>query len=245
MTGRAGKIATLVLALLGLLILGAYLFIGGQSRYGGVAVQEDAAVDNAQVGTSLDPGDAAIGFREAHDRIAAQFETFPPNNVLVIGDSIVARSGLVDLCGMQVFRAGLPGARVREWIDFAPEVIAHAQPRLVIFALGVNDLQTRFRTDPDEWERDYRRLIEAAKPAKVVLLGIMPLEVGRLPRASMVPEHRDVLNARLTRIAADTGATLLPPLRSAQNLTLDGIHFNPAGQDQWAKRIAEACRVLS
>ncbi|WP_066647177.1 MULTISPECIES: SGNH/GDSL hydrolase family protein [Sphingomonas] len=191
-----------------------------------------------------DPEDDKITREQATSAIVGQEESFAKNAIVLLGDSIVARSGVYQLCGQPVLRAGIPGSRVRDWDDLGPDVFAHVRPRLVVFALGINDSVAAFKTDPAKWEADYRALVDAAQPAKVAFVSIMPFDSKAAAGAQIDGAMRDALNQRLAKVAKDTGGILIDPLPSADGLTLDGVHFNEIGQGKWAERLTAACKAI-
>lgn len=210
----------------------------------GAALPAMAGATSSLVRAAPDPEDDKITREQATSAIIGQEESFAKNAIVLLGDSIVARSGVYQLCGQPVLRAGIPGARVRDWDDLGPDVFAHVRPRLVVFALGINDSAAAFKTDPAQWEANYRALVDAAMPAKLAFLSIMPFDSKAPAGAQIDGAMRDALNQRLAKIAKDTGGILIDPLPSADGLTLDGVHFNEVGQGKWAERLTVACKAF-
>lgn len=251
MKAGIGVWLTAIMAIVALgAIAAAQFFVRSAPTAMSVASDGTASPDAMPIaGSSLvkaapDPNDDKITRDQATASIISQQQIFTKNAVVVLGDSIVARSGVYQLCGQPALRAGIPGARLRDWSVLGPDVFAHVRPRLVVFALGINDAAAAFKTDPDRWEADYRALVDAALPAKVAFLSIMPVDSSLADGAWVDLASRDVLNARLAKIARDTGGVLIDALPSADGLTLDGVHFNEVGQGKWAERLAEACSSL-
>lgn len=199
--------------------------------------------DGALVKASPDPAAAGISFDEAIGAILADQRTFGDAGIVLLGDSIVARSGVYEMCEEPVLLAGIPGSRVRDWVDLGPDIFAQVEPELVVFALGINDSVAAFKTDPNKWASDYKALAKAALPARLAFVSIMPIEKSRAAGAPISEEMRQALNAKLKTIAAETGGLLIDPLPSAKGLTRDGVHFNSAGQEQWTKNLSAACQA--
>lgn len=231
--------AILVVALVVLVV--AQMMPGQSASMADVPSKEKS--DGALVKASPDPAAASISFDEAIGAILADQRTFGYKGVVLLGDSIVARSGVYEMCNEPVLLAGIPGSRVRDWVDLGPDIFAQVEPELVVFALGINDSVAAFNTDPEKWASDYKALAKAALPARLAFVSIMPIEKSRAGGTPLSEEMRQMLNARLKTIAAETGGLLIDPLRSAKGLTLDGVHFNSAGQEQWAKNLSAACQA--
>lgn len=201
------------------------------------------AKSGSQVLASPDPSAARITFDEAVGAVLADQRTFGEGGVVLMGDSIVARSGVYELCGEPVLLAGIPGSRVRDWVDLGPDMFAQVEPSLVVIALGINDTVSALNTDPDKWEADYKALARSARPSRLALVSIMPIDAS-IPRPTQLSEEmRATLNDRLKNIATATGALVIDPMPSAKGLTLDGVHFNPGGQERWAKNLVAACQA--
>lgn len=200
--------------------------------------------DTPLVKATPDPAAKKITFEDAIRTIRTDQQLFAEDGVVLLGDSMVARSGVYELCGQPVLLAGIPGARVRDWIDMGPDTFAFARPRMVVFALGINDSVAEFNTDPDKWEADYLSLAKSARPARLVFLSIMPVDRSFARAGQIDDAMRDTLNARLKAIAQATGGTLIDPLPSAAGLTVDGIHMNDLGQRKWAQQLTAACAAM-
>ncbi|WP_069051178.1 SGNH/GDSL hydrolase family protein [Blastomonas sp. RAC04] len=204
---------------------------------------DGAVVDGALVKASPDPAAASITFDEAIGGILADQRTFGEKGVVLLGDSIVARSGVYEMCAKPILLAGIPGSRVRDWVDLGPDIFAQVEPELVVFALGINDSVAAFNTDPDKWASDYKALAKAALPSRLAFVSIMPIDKSRPGAAALSEEMRERLNAKLKTIAEETGGLLIDPLPTAKGLTLDGVHFNDAGQKQWVTNLSAACQA--
>lgn len=79
--------------------------------------------------------------RYARDRwaILNRADDVPPGGAVLIGDSIVQRLYLRELCGLPVFNAGMAGARSDQVAPMVAPLITKLRPRVVVIAAGVND----------------------------------------------------------------------------------------------------------
>ncbi|MBL8649776.1 MAG: hypothetical protein JNL35_05160 [Sphingopyxis sp.] len=60
---------------------------------------------------------------------------------LLIGDSIVQRLVMTDLCGLPVFNAGMAGARSDQIAPLAKPLVEKLKPRIIVLSAGTNDRQ--------------------------------------------------------------------------------------------------------
>jgi lysophospholipase L1-like esterase len=168
--------------------------------------------------------------------------------VVIMGDSIVERANISTLCGRKALNAGVPGATVKDLLDFAPQLMAAIHPRLIIIAAGVNDAHVGGQTDPTTFRNEYARLIECAKrtTAAVAISDIVPVGAPYHPRALIYdPAHI----ARLNQALATLDASLIEVSKAMARLgeplpdvyTDDGVHPNAAGYVRWRQAIATAC----
>ena len=66
----------------------------------------------------------------------------PPGGTIVIGDSLIERQLLIDICG-PTLNAGIEGATSADLRALAAEVILIAKPARVVFNIGTNDAYQR------------------------------------------------------------------------------------------------------
>jgi hypothetical protein len=92
------------------------------------------------------PNDPYPKWRFAHEKRA---DDFPTGGVLLIGDSIVHRLYLPELCEKPVFNAGMAGARADQISPLAAPLIAKLEPSIIVVSAGAND-----RQQGDAWHRD-------------------------------------------------------------------------------------------
>lgn len=165
----------------------------------------------------------------------AEARTFPDGQALLIGDSIAATHAGENLCGLRLFNGAIGGSGAEEWTGIAPDLVAELAPTLLIISLGIVD--ARRGDDPDQWERDYRRIAGLAD--NVVLVAIAPVDHSRITERPISDQRIAELNRRISEIAAETGALVVPPLRNA--MTTDGVHLSPEGQSRWGRNLEAAC----
>ena len=120
----------------------------------------------------------------------------------------------------------------RDWKDLARELSSAVRPSIVVIALGVNDATLNVPFDRYAWLVDYLGIVSATAPARVVPVGVMPME-GRRDRS---PEGVALMNAGLERLPR-----YIPPFADAAGLTHDGLHLNRKGQRVWHGKLAAAC----
>lgn len=96
------------------------------------------------------PYDPYAKWRFAHEKRA---DDFPTGGVLLIGDSIVHRLYIPELCGKPVFNAGMAGARADQIAPLAKPLIAKLAPSVIVVSAGANDRQQK-----DAWHRDLEKI---------------------------------------------------------------------------------------
>ena len=178
----------------------------------------------------------------------ARQERFP---VVVMGDSIVEFADLPNLCGQRVLNAGLAGAKVKDLLAFAPQLLSIDRPDLVVIAVGVNDAQAGGKTDLLTFREEYAALV---KRVRQVAPAVVILNVAPVARPSFVdartfdPAAIANINRTLTTLGvpvidlSDAMARPGAPLPSAY--TDDGVHPNATGYIRWREAIGGACALL-
>jgi len=154
--------------------------------------------------------------------------TAPKGGVLLIGDSITQAADVQTLCGLPVANAGIAGTGVDDWGELAPVLVERLKPRLVVYALGVNDARRARPFDAKRWAESYRQL----RSGNAIIVGPWPVNH---PRFSS--ERVEQMNEELSRLEG-----YLPP--PGDDLTDDGLHLNATGRRKWAERLEGACQRL-
>ena len=174
--------------------------------------------------------------------IRAQAETMAKRQAVMIGDSRTDLLHLGRMRGRDLLNAGVGGSGVADWLGDAPDLIARADPAEVIVALGVNDARRDRLPELERWRVDYRRLIGSLQGSgrRLILVQVSPVaREGRHGEAWFDPQRIAAINREIAAVARETGATLVAPLPSVEGLTLDGVHFTPAGAARWRASIAQ------
>jgi lysophospholipase L1-like esterase len=152
--------------------------------------------------------------------------TGPTGAALIIGDSITQQQEISSLCGLPVVNAGIASSRVEDWTSLAPEVVRKLKPKIVIYALGINDARTHFPFNADQWARTYSKLRRGG-----FILGVLPVQ----NHPTISNERIAEMNARLSR---EPG--FIPPFPT-DDLTRDGVHLNLAGKRRWERQVQMVC----
>jgi len=121
-----------------------------------------------------DRWESAIAAFEARDR-----EHPPvPGGIWLLGSSNIRLWNTLetDFPGMPVEARGVGGCRLAELADFAPRLLAAAEPRAVVISAGTNDINAGATTAEvrDAFERLVGNLRETAPEATIVFLAIAP-----------------------------------------------------------------------
>ena len=148
------------------------------------------------------------------------------------------------LQGFRVLNRGISGDRVRDlrarWSD---DVVAE-QPDVVSILVGVNDTWRRYDSDDptsaEEFERDYRAILEAL-PATTRLVLVEPFLLPVTETQAAWREDLDPKIAVVRRLAAERSAVLvdadvhLTAAGDAADLADDGVHPTPRGHAELAE----------
>jgi hypothetical protein len=121
-----------------------------------------------------EPFDPYAKWRFAHEKRA---EDFPTGGVLLIGDSIVHRLYIPELCGKPVFNAGMAGARADQIAPLAAPLIAKLAPSVIIVSAGANDRQQKV-----SWQND----LEKIAPVGAIVIDA-PADLAKKNGWSVVP----------------------------------------------------------
>ncbi|HEX5183579.1 MAG TPA: SGNH/GDSL hydrolase family protein [Allosphingosinicella sp.] len=155
--------------------------------------------------------------------INGQSPFVPDGSALALGDSTVERVYTADLCG-GMFNAAVGWATTSDLIRTAPKLIAEVRPRLIVLDAGYNDLSAG--SSIEDLRARELKLVAMAGPTRLVMMGI--------------PRHPDA-SRMVQAIAAEHHEQYIPPIEGAV-LTVDGVHENRRGMEEWRRRVAAACR---
>jgi lysophospholipase L1-like esterase len=164
-----------------------------------------------------------------------------PHDVIVaFGDSLTFGTGANDatsypavltaLTGRTVVNAGVPGDTTATGLQRLPAVLDEHKPRLVLLALGGNDMLRKL--PQADTENNLRLLVQSirASGAEAVLIGVpeprlfggAPDFYARIAEDMQLPLEQDIFNDVL----------------KDNRLKSDPIHANAAGYQQIAQRLA-------
>jgi hypothetical protein len=181
---------------------------------------------------------ARVQTQIAYTRFTARAE--PGVEVVIIGDSVAKLSAPATLCGLRVRDYSQGGSSAWQWTRAAGAIVRTTKPRVAVIALGVNDAYIRNREDYARWERTYDRLVGEVRAPTVVLVAPLPVQpFGKGPRFSNAfierqQEHIGSLAGDRYRVA--------PAVSTVGLVRPDGVHPNEAGEQAWARRLADvAC----
>jgi hypothetical protein len=161
----------------------------------------------------LEPGLHHIPIRQA--MIAHHLEQ--TDGPVIVGDSLVERNAIRELCGRPVLNAGIAGARTTDLLAIAQL----AKGRDAILAVGVNDYFAGHSLE--QFKRDYLALVEMLQPKAVV---------------GITGPDREPYNA----VIRSVDAVYIEPL--PDSLLYDGVHYSPVGAKVWVSRLEEVCTLL-
>jgi lysophospholipase L1-like esterase len=149
----------------------------------------------------------------------------PPGGTLIMGDSLIERQLLLDICG-PTLNAGIEGATSADLQPLVPEVIRAAKPARVVFNVGTNDAYQR--VPGPELQAKIERMIAAARGATILVIGVP---------ASLVGTDADVF---LRTAASRYGARFIAFPVTNPTETSDGQHLNAAGAARWQATVRAA-----
>ncbi len=170
-----------------------------------------------------------------------------PGAILFVGDSITEAALLpASICGHPVINAGLGGADSGSYLSFAKLTFpADLKSPLIIVALGTNDSTSIGAKWGGSLDASYNALADFLEThaEKLLLVGIPPLEMsGALAKSYFDSDFSRKNDAIIRSIALrrSVGFVDLQTAIAGGNLTVDGVHLNPAGYREWLPAIVTA-----
>jgi lysophospholipase L1-like esterase len=171
---------------------------------------------------------------------------------VILGDSIVEQLYCPALTGVNVFNAGISGAKVLESKPFLESLLADSKGPLVIVSMGVNDAFGEATASPEQFQAGYEALVQTVLTDKrrLVLVNLPPLEQDKPEAARFDATKLARYNAIIADIAARNNLTLvdihglLTTRRTAtgQSQTLDGVHLNSPAAAAWRDAVYAAAK---
>jgi len=171
-------------------------------------------------------------FQRQREIIVFRAADMPQHGTIVLGDSIVERQRITELCGLPAFSAGISGAEGADITPLVEPVVALTKPARVVLAIGANDFNSDDPTHVAEFEAEMTRL--AADAGRIDIIVGIPTEKPAYAVSA------NAGNEALRRLAMNVGAAFVefPEAR----FTRDGLHLNADGRSEWRRRVDAACR---
>ena len=158
----------------------------------------------------------------------AQIET---DYALIIGDSIVERVWMNDLCGLPVVNAGVSGSTLMELEPLLKKIRSLRPARIVILAAGINSFRRRKNADLRVWGADLSSAMQT--------LGKLDAIVELIESDSVDIEAVKAANDLIRGESKRWGTVVIPAI--PPGLTIDGVHPNNEGYVLWTSRLQRAC----
>lgn len=165
-------------------------------------------------------------------------ERAPKGGTLIVGDSLVERSGTRRLCGATAFVAGVSGAKFSDIAAMTLTLAKTLNPALIIIAVGTNDATIANATAADVWEREYDAILTSLNGFPIEVVAIPPIQSGGSQSAQFEQAVIDAHNAALEALAMRHHASFAGPTPFA---TTDGIHQSSQGAITWRNNIEKNC----
>lgn len=186
------------------------------------------------------------------DNRLSVFEALPihPGDVVMAGDSILALGEWSELMRNPDFKnRAVSGSTIKDTLARLPDILK-GRPKLVIFSVGINDIQSQIplQQSADELVKMVALLKQAYPDTIPVFLEIMPVNhdlyhrviTRALPEVhEPLPSEVAEMNALIERSGVPVRSTkaLLKDGQIATDFTNDGLHLNGRGLVELAKII--------
>jgi lysophospholipase L1-like esterase len=148
-------------------------------------------------------------------------QEMPVAGTLVIGDSIIERQRLGDICG-PTLNAGISGATSADLYALVSDVIRPTRPMRVVFNVGINDVLQGVLDL--ELQTHVEKMIAIANGAAVLVVGVPGGSADSFLRAA----------------AIRYGAQFIPYPVTEKADTIDGLHLNAKGAAGWQAAVRDA-----
>jgi lysophospholipase L1-like esterase len=170
-----------------------------------------------------------------------------PNAILFAGDSITEAAFLPEsICGHPVINAGLGGADIGSYLDFARLTMpSDLKSPLIVVALGTNDSTSIGAKWDNPLAPAYGRLADYLETHadRLLFAGIPPIEMsGALAKSYFDIDFSRKNDAAIRAVALSRSVDFVD-LQTAivgEHLTVDGIHLTPIAYREWLTAIVHA-----
>ncbi len=153
--------------------------------------------------------------------ISEHAEQAEPGVTLILGDSLVERQRIVDMCG-PALNAGVIGSTTADMLPHVAPVILAAKPARIVLGIGVNDR----RADVP--------LADFAARYDLILK-----DIGAIPSLVVGVYGGGPYDAEVRRQAQARGLKYIPyPV--GPEMTIDGLHLSAAGAQVWRTAVRAA-----
>ena len=139
---------------------------------------------------------------------------------VVVGNSLVERNYVAELCGYRVVNAGVGRAKIDDLTEIA-RLVRASHPEIRVLSVGVNDAAAGISVV--EFGRAYRKLVAVLEPTHVV--GITGIQ-------------SDQYNKEIRGLSGR--AIYVEPLAD-KYLQDDGVHYTTDGSFVWRAGIEQTC----
>jgi lysophospholipase L1-like esterase len=185
--------------------------------------------------------------------ILCNFETIDDNGILFFGDSIVEQIYLPQISCLNVYNAGVGGARATASVKFLGAVLDRSLFRLMVLSIGTNDTLRKFSVAPEDFSTSYDAMVQVALDRKipVILATIPPLEESQKLSQQFDPERIAAFNKRIMAIGRKHGLTVVDvnglilekTVERHDSFSRDGVHLNDTYSRFWRGAIYAAVRT--
>ncbi len=153
---------------------------------------------------------------------------------IVMGDSIVESAVLpAAICGHPVVNAGLSGARIDFFAEWASRLTKESEPALAILVVGLND------AGKDYDEKTFRAAYAATLRSALSPMAVGTIAAARGPRIE--PANIERINTAIGQLAGDRTLIELHQAVVGES-TIDGIHLNGDGYKLWTPALLSGAR---
>lgn len=182
-----------------------------------------------------------------------QYPAIPKGaSVLILGDSLSYGTGakegedyptlLAQATGWNTINAGVPGDTAADGLARLPDLLSEHQPKLLIVALGGNDLLRQ--VPQDQTVSDLKAILSMAKAQNIqtILVAVPEISALKAVMGSLAdhPMYEAIAKETSTPLITDVFSEVL----SDRNLKADQVHPNAAGYLKVEQKMHEALEQL-